>query len=36
VVLLVFLPVRLGYAPDPAGDAWRRAFALFDERLQAG
>jgi carboxymethylenebutenolidase len=32
---LVFLPMRLGYDPDAAGDSWRRVFAFFDERLQA-
>jgi carboxymethylenebutenolidase len=32
---LVFLPMRLGYDPEAAGDAWRRVFAFFDERLQA-
>jgi carboxymethylenebutenolidase len=32
---LVFLPMRLGYAPDAAADAWRRVFTFFDERLQA-
>jgi carboxymethylenebutenolidase len=31
---LAFLPMRLGYAPDAAADAWRRVFAFFDERLQ--
>lgn len=33
---LVFLPMRLGYAADAAADAWRRVFAFFDARLQAG
>jgi carboxymethylenebutenolidase len=33
---LVFLPMRLGYAPDAAADAWRRVFAFFDDRLQTG
>jgi carboxymethylenebutenolidase len=32
---LVLLPMRIGYEPDAAGDAWRRAFAFFDERLKA-
>jgi carboxymethylenebutenolidase len=32
---LVFLPMRIGYAPDAAADAWRRVFAFFDERLRA-
>jgi carboxymethylenebutenolidase len=32
---LVLLPMRLGYAPHAAQDAWRRVFAFFDDRLQA-
>ena len=32
---LVFLPMRIGHVPHAAGDAWRRVFAFFDERLQA-
>jgi len=32
---LVFLPMRLGYEPNAAADAWRRLFAFFDERLKA-
>jgi carboxymethylenebutenolidase len=31
---LVFLPMRYGYAAEPAGDAWQRVFAFFDARLQ--
>ncbi len=32
---LVFLPLRLGYQPDAAADAWRRVFAFFDAHLHA-
>jgi carboxymethylenebutenolidase len=32
---LVFFPMRLGYAPDAAADAWQRVFAFFDARLKA-
>jgi carboxymethylenebutenolidase len=32
---LIALPMRLGYAPDAADDAWRRVFAFFDARLKA-
>jgi carboxymethylenebutenolidase len=31
---LVYLPMRLGYVPDAAVDAWERAFAFFDARLR--
>jgi carboxymethylenebutenolidase len=30
---LVFLPMRIGYAPDAAADAWGRVFAFLDARL---
>lgn len=31
---LVFLPMRLGYEPLAAADAWRRVFDFFDQRLR--
>jgi carboxymethylenebutenolidase len=31
---LVFLPMRLGYVPGAAADAWRRALDFFDARLK--
>ena len=31
---LVYLPMRLGYVPDAAIDAWDRIFAFFDARLR--
>jgi carboxymethylenebutenolidase len=31
---LVFFPLRLGYVPHAADDAWQRVFAYFDARLQ--
>jgi carboxymethylenebutenolidase len=31
---LVFLPMRLRYAPQEALDAWQRVFAFFDDRLR--
>jgi carboxymethylenebutenolidase len=33
---LVYLPMRLGYVPDAAPDAWQRVFAFFDDRLPEG
>jgi len=33
---LVFLPMRLGYEPAAAADAWERVFTFFDARLKAG
>jgi carboxymethylenebutenolidase len=32
---LVFLPMRLGYVPDAAADAWERVFTFFDTHLQS-
>jgi carboxymethylenebutenolidase len=32
---LAFLPMRLGYEPSAAADAWERVFGFFGERLQA-
>jgi carboxymethylenebutenolidase len=32
---LVFLPMRIGHAPDAASDAWRRVFDFFDARLKS-
>jgi carboxymethylenebutenolidase len=31
---LVYLPMRLGYVPDAAVDAWQRVFAFFDALLR--
>ena len=31
---LIALPMRLGYTPDAAVDAWLRVFAFFDARLK--
>ena len=31
---VVFLPMRIGYEPAAAADAWERVFAFFGERLQ--
>lgn len=31
---LVYLPMRLGYVPGAAADAWQRVFAFFDARLR--
>jgi carboxymethylenebutenolidase len=33
---LVFLPMRIGYAPDAAADAWERVFGFFDKHVRAG
>jgi len=30
---LVFLPMRIGYEPSAAADAWERVFSFFGERL---
>jgi carboxymethylenebutenolidase len=32
---LVFLPMRLGYVPAPAADAWQRVFAFFDQHFKS-
>jgi carboxymethylenebutenolidase len=32
---LFFLPLRLGYEPGSAEDAWERLFAFFDEHVRA-
>jgi carboxymethylenebutenolidase len=32
---LVFLPMRLGYAPAAAADAWQRVFAFFDQHVKS-
>jgi carboxymethylenebutenolidase len=31
---LVFLPMRLGYEPSAAEDAWARVFAFFQQHIE--
>jgi carboxymethylenebutenolidase len=31
---LIYLPLRIGYVPDVAEDAWQRVFEFFDSHLQ--
>ena len=36
VARLVFFPMRLGYHPAAAADAWRRIFSFFDRHVAGG
>jgi carboxymethylenebutenolidase len=33
---IAFLPMRIGYEPESAADAWRRVFAFFGEHVRDG